>query len=718
MMNDGVNLLKIPPKTKHKMIKQIFEQAERDLELALKEKQIPEGEGLFGESREFIVFELAKSTNQIADTLPIVQQANEMLMLIFRDAKNDTSADEMIQAMTLCLHGLVFGNYNEEDFRFLYRYSLRYIRGQGPIEKWLRKALVYLAAINNPTVEDILADIRYWIQFLGAPLFSPSMFSEVGNELGIDIQSELDNEKFRFVDAVARHPQYLREAVQDMTFLDSFEGLKDWGPDALQLKLLKIKKKDVYEKAQEKIDSGMSVKDSVKAMKQVFKKEKFRTNAQTVLPTRLQELSSPPPGGEIDPVIFELIPQKLRMDLLPSVAYSTKTKKIEIIFLGGPRIGRSGIIIKTDTGGVLLDFGMSVANHRIPEWLPELEMIDTILVSHSHLDHVGGLPILYEDFSGKWCSVGPTGGVTKILLDDALKVGTPMPPRKYDKLDLVSRFNESNIQKVTKNHVRLEYGKSNEVGPGIVVTPIDACHIPGSAAYLIDIEGVKILYTGDFNMDKSVLFPGGANLPTDADYVIFDGTYWGREDFDRSKVGEQISKTIANHGPVIIPSFAVGRSQEILLMLEELGITKNRNVMVTGMAERVTKVVEVTGCWQSMKKNRIHLDEEDVLVAGGGMMSGGLARHHFNEERNNAKAAVIPCGYLAPRTPGWNLLHGYEPHECTVEYARLSAHSSATNLEAYINSCKGKRIMVHTPVYAPPKGIMIPKYKERIVIPT
>lgn len=709
--------MKNPPKTKHKMIQQIFEQAESDLKLVLKEKQTPKGEGLFGESREFIVFELAKALNQNTEALENAQQTNDLLMLMFRDAKEDFSVEGIIQAMTLCLHGFVFGNYSEEDFRFLYRYSLRYIRRQAPIEKWLRKAIVYLVAVNNESVKEILAEVRYWIQFLGAPLFMPSMFSEAGNELGIDIQAEIEDEQFRLVDAITRHPQYLKEAVQDMTFLESFEGLKDWGPDAIQLQLLKIKKKKVYERAQEKINSGMSVSDSVKVMKQVFVKEKFRTNKQTVLPIRLQELSSPPPGEAVDPVIFELIPQKLRMDLLPSVAYSTKTKKIEIIFLGGPRIGRSGIIIKTDTGGVLLDFGMSVANHRIPEWVPELEMIDTVLVSHSHLDHVGGLPILFEEFSGKWCSVGPTGGVTKILLDDALKIGTPFPPRKHDKHDLISRFNESNVQKVTKNHVKLEYGKSNEVGPGIVVTPIDACHIPGSAAYLIDIEGVKILYTGDFNMDKSALFPG-ANLPTDADYVIFDGTYWAREDFDRSKVGEQFSKTIANHGPVIIPSFAVGRSQEILIMLDELGITKNRNVMVTGMAERVTKMVGVTGDWQSMKKNRIHLEESDVLVAGGGMMSGGLARLHFNEQRNNPKAAVMPCGYLAPRTPGWNLLHGYEPHECTVEYARLSAHSSATNLETYIKSCKGKRIMVHTPFISQAKGIMIPKYKERIVIPT
>jgi len=710
--------VKAPPKTKHKLIKQIFAQAESDLKLALKEKQIPEGEGLFGESREFIVFELAKASNQVVTTLPIAQKANEQLMLIFRDAKELVTASEIIEVMTLCLHGLVFGNYNEEDFRFLYRQSLRYIRGQAPIEKWLRKALIFMAAANKESIKDIISEVRFWIQFLGAPFFAPNTFSDAGKELEIDIQKEIESENFRLVDAVARHPQYLSEAVQEMSFLESYEGLKEWGPDVLQSQLLKIKRKQAYEAAQKKIDSSMTVKESVKVMMQDFEKVGFRTNEETVLPVRLQELKSPPPGEAVDPEIFGLIPQKLRMDLLPSVAYSTKTKKIEIIFLGGPRIGRSGIVIKTDTGGVLLDFGMSVANHRIPEWVPELEMVDTVLVSHSHLDHVGGLPILYEEFSGKWCSVGPTGGVTKILLDDALKVGTPFPPRKYDKLDLVSRFNETNIQKVTKNHVKLEYGVSNEVGPGIVVTPIDACHIPGSAVYLIDIEGVKILYTGDFNMDKSILFPAGANLPTDADYVIFDGTYWAREDFNRSKVGEQMSKTIADHGPVIIPSFAVGRSQEILLMLDELGITKNRNVMVTGMAERVTKMVGVTGSWSSMKKNRVNLEEDDVLVAGGGMMSGGLARHHFNEQRNNPKAAIIPCGYLAPRTPGWNLLHGYEQHECSVEYARLSAHSSASNLESFASAQKGKRIMVHTPVYAPPKGIMIPKYKERIIIPT
>ncbi|MBE0526824.1 MAG: hypothetical protein IH631_07770, partial [Candidatus Thorarchaeota archaeon] len=293
--------MKAPPKTNHKKIKQIFSQAESDLKLALKGAQIPKGEGLFGESREFIVFELAKTSSQAVDSLPIAKKANDQLMLIFRDAKEEVSSDEMIEAMTLCLHGLVLGNYDEEDFRYLYRYSLRYIRGQTQLEKWLRKALLYLVAANNESATDILSEIRFWIQFLGAPFFGPALFAEAGSELGIDLQKELDAEHFRLVDAVARHPQYLKEAVQDMTFFDTYEGLKEWGPDALQSQLLKIKRKDAYEKAQEKINSRMSVRESVKVMQQVFEKEKFRTNEETVLPARLQELATPPPGEAIDP---------------------------------------------------------------------------------------------------------------------------------------------------------------------------------------------------------------------------------------------------------------------------------------------------------------------------------------------------------------------------------------------------------------------------------
>jgi putative mRNA 3-end processing factor len=703
------------PKTKNKVIKALFNQAISDIQLVRKGKRIPDETGPFVETREFLAYEVSKTQDPPVENLSLAEKANAILMEIFRDAREDPTQTEIIESMTLCLYGLVLGNYDDEDFRYIYRYSLKHVKNQNPVENWLRKALLFLAATRYESGKDVLSDIRKWLQFLGAPVFNPYSFSDFAEEFDIEIKSVLDSEELRLVDSLIRHPQYIKEAVEGKPFLEVMEACREWTPDALLSELLNIAENEVYANASNLVTKDMSVTKSIEVIKKHFERSKFQSQKKTVLPVRLQQLENPPPGEAIDPVIFELIPKKLRMGLLPAVAYSSKTTSIEIIFLGGPRIGRSGILIKTDTGGILLDFGLSVTNHMMPEWVPELEMIDTVLVSHGHLDHLGSLPILFDKFDGKWCSVGPTGGIAKMLLIDAMKVGTPAAPRRYNKLDLISHFNEDNIKKTTDNHVRLEYGKSNEVGPGIVVTPIDACHIPGSAAYQIDIEGIKILYTGDFNMDESVLFPG-ANLPTDSDYVIFDGTYWNREDFNRKQVNETISNIAGKYGPVVIPSFAVGRSQEVLMILENLGITRNRNVMVAGMANNITSLVGVKGHWQSMKKNKIHLDKDDILVAGGGMVGGGLARHHFKEQRNNPEAAIVLCGYLAPRTPGWNLLNGYEPHDCKLEYARLSAHSSASNLADYIKSCSGKKFMVHTPTEKAPKGIIIPEYRERVVI--
>lgn len=703
------------PKTKNKAIMEIFNQALADLNLVKKGEKIPDEKGPFDESREFIIFEIAKANDIPTESLVKAEKTNSLLIEIFRDIRDNPTSSDIIQSMTLCLYGFLLGSYNEEDFRYIYRYSLRYVRNQSQIESWLRKALVFIAATRTESAKDAMLHVRWWLRFLGTPVFNPALFCDVGEQVGVDIKSVLDSEEFRLVDAITRHPEYVREAVEGKPFKEVMDACREWTPDVLLSELLAVAQEHVYSEATNLVTQDMSVNKSIEVMKKHFEKTKFQSHKDAVLQVRLQKLKNPPPGEAIDPVIFELIPQKLRMGLLPSVAYSSKTKRIEIIFLGGPEIGRSGILVKTDTGGVLLDYGFSVSNHMIPEWVPELEMIDTVLVSHGHLDHLGGLPVLFDEFDGKWCSVGPTGGIAKALLLDAIKVGTPFPPRRFNKLDMISRFNEDNINKVTDNHVRLEFGVSSEVGPGIVVTPIEACHIPGSAVFSIDVEGVKILYTGDFNMDESVLFPG-ANIPTDSDYVIFDGTYWGREDFNRKRVNDTISDIAANYGPLIIPSFAVGRSQEILMILENLGITKNRNVIVAGMAEHITNLVGVKGHWNSMKKNKVHLDKDDVLVAGGGMMGGGLARHHFNEQKQNPKAAIILCGYLAPRTPGWNLLHGYEPHECKMEYARLSAHSSSTNLQSFISTCSGKKVMVHTPTEIAPKGIMIPKYGERILI--
>jgi len=136
------------PKTKNKVIKELFNRATSDLGLVKKGKTIPDEKGPFDESREFLAFEVAKALEMPVEGLSKAEEANNVLGLLFRDVHDEPSLEDIIPSITLCLYGLVLGNYDEEDFRYLYRYSLRHIRNQSPIESWLRKALVFLAASN------------------------------------------------------------------------------------------------------------------------------------------------------------------------------------------------------------------------------------------------------------------------------------------------------------------------------------------------------------------------------------------------------------------------------------------------------------------------------------------------------------------------------------------------------------------------------------------
>ncbi len=703
------------PDLQNKTIRVLLENGLKSARTAIKGDFEPHHNTVFDESPELLPFEIIRKSEIGSDCLEIAKNVHDHLQLTFRDEIDAQDIDAFVEAMNLCAFGVLVGNYTEEDFRYLYRYSLRKSMDIDEIHSHLKVLISMLAASSAKDEDSLLGNIRYWLHFLGTPFFPPSDFIEPTLRWDIDLNQKVASEDYRLVESIYKYPDYIEEAVRGKPFLEVYESVKKWLPDAMLQHIHNKAQQEAYQAASSKIEGEANISATHKKIRSLFKDIGYQSHSASTLPVRIQKLPNPPPAEEIDPVVFEMIPEKMRMNMLPAVAYATDTKEIELIFIGGPRIGHSGIVIKTNNGSVLLDFGLSVANQRIPEWIPELNALDSVLISHAHLDHIGGLPILFDSYEGKWCATGITGAITKELLEDAIKVGTPLPPRREDKRDLISKFTGKNIARVIKNHVSLEKGTSVEIGPGIIATPIDACHIPGSVAYIIDIEGVRILYTGDFNLDTSVLFPG-ANLPSDCDYVIFDGTYWGREDFDRAAVATLLSETIEKHGPVIIPSFAVGRSQEILKILDEIGVTSKRNVMVAGLAERITKMVGLKGRWEGMKKNKVELNKHDVLVAGGGMMGGGLARYHFKQHRNNPDAAVIPCGYLAPRTPGWNIVNGLEPYECEVAYARLSAHSSSENLSQYIDSCKGKPIIVHTPSTEIPKGITMPDIRQRIRI--
>ncbi len=702
------------PQTRNTVIDRFFDGvASESREIINRGPSSIAGRGLFNEDRQIAVYALLRHANIDTAALQYAHEVELDLSRLFLDTTDLIPQERVVECMTLCLYGLILGDYNDEDFRYLYRASLsRDYTGQ-LIEEWLRSALVVLSAIESDLPEKMLLRVREWMDYLGTPQWAPREFVDAFRLVGIELEPILEQEGFRLVDTLRRRPSYIKEATESRRYQDFRALTEHWLPDVLSSEVLREYRREMYSRAQTVLTEEDTIESSIRKVREFFERVGFRPDTESTFPVRLQELPRPPPADAVNPMIFEMVPPKMRVSLLPSVAYSIRTRRVELLFLGGPEIGRSCILLKTETSAVLLDFGLSVANQSVPHWVPELEMIDSVLISHAHLDHVGGLPVLYANYAGKWCSTPLTGAITISLLEDALTTGTPAPPRRDDEWDRISRLNRENLERVIKNHISLEPGKSAEVAGGVVVTPVDADHIPGSTAFILDVEGFRILYTGDFNLDSSVLFRG-AQLPNDCDVTIFDGTYWGREDFDRQRATQILADVSKRNGPVIIPSFAVGRTQEILKILDSLDITEQKNVMVAGLAESVTKTCGLRGRWSSMKKNKTELDREDILVAGGGMMAGGLAREFFNIYRDSPDAAVVLCGYLARRTPGWNLLHGHEHHRCRVEYARLSAHSSSSRLQQWVAACTGKTVMVHTPIREPPSGVILPHFRQRL----
>jgi len=250
-------------------------------------------------------------------------------------------------------------------------------------------------------------------------------------------------------------------------------------------------------------------------------------------------------------------------------AYSSPSiaQKIRITFLGGGNIGNMAIIIQIDNNAILLDYGMSVANNAIPRWHPSLNFVNVVLLTHAHLDHSGALPYLITPKNGKRWYASPT---TKILTEKLLFNTSNVVKERYKKkikyLPVLKSYTKaSRLVNLFNVFNPLKPKESVEVSPGFEVMPYPASHLFGSYSYELNVFGKRILFTGDFSLDKNELFPG-AKLPTDCDITIFDGTYYNRE-IPREDPNVVLSQAAESCSRIIIPAFSLGRTQEMIKRL-------------------------------------------------------------------------------------------------------------------------------------------------------
>jgi putative mRNA 3-end processing factor len=391
---------------------------------------------------------------------------------------------------------------------------------------------------------------------------------------------------------------------------------------------------------------------------------------------------------------------------------------MKLIFRGGAReVGRSCIEVQTQGDRYLLDCGVKFteSGFAYPQGLFDVPDVDGVFLSHAHLDHSGGLPFFeHKDLRGPIFCTSQTNILTKVLLKDSFEVARIR--------HLHPAFNRLDLKEVKKDTHLVHFDKPFKHRK-VQATFYNAGHIPGSASIILEVEGKRLLYTGDMNLAKTMLMKEVEHSYKDIDILITESTYGYRDlparDVIAKKFLRRIEEVIDAGGSVLIPVFAIGRAQEILQILSK----KKFKVPIyfDGMARKVTgKILANPSKYVKNKEALAHMyydvikwphnqDERNEIAEGqgifvttSGMLQGGPVMHYLKHFWHDSRSAIFLTGYQCKRTNGRNLLdHGYvylkgwrTEVQCQVEKYDFSGHSDRDQLEAYIKAVNPKEALI------------------------
>ena len=374
--------------------------------------------------------------------------------------------------------------------------------------------------------------------------------------------------------------------------------------------------------------------------------------------------------------------------------------------------GSCHLIESASFGKILLDCGMHQGGNSIDrigdEGFPfNPASIDAVLLSHAHLDHSGMLPKLVHDgFTGPIYCTSETADLLVVMLQDSVSIYMGDLARENRRLArkgkplLEPEYSEEDVMQVIAQCESQSYNKGLKLAEQTTVRFHDAGHILGSAIIELSFEErgeqKKLVFSGDLG-NKSAVLMNDPSILTKADIVLMESTYGDRNhksiDNTVSELKTILKDTENRGGNIMIPAFAVGRTQEILFYLGQLhqqGLLHNWQVILDSpMAIEVTRVYDK---WfsaldsdeieeaspnahsilkdfiprlflsvapdESMMINKIK--KGALIIAGSGMCTGGPIRHHFKQRIWDSRNAIIFCGYQANGTLGRLLVDGLQ----------------------------------------------------------
>ncbi len=378
------------------------------------------------------------------------------------------------------------------------------------------------------------------------------------------------------------------------------------------------------------------------------------------------------------------------------------------------------------------------------------KQIDAVVLSHAHIDHCGNLPNLCrQGYEGNIYCTFATRDLASIMLEDSAEI-------QRDDAAFVSKqrakrglppveplYSATDAEKAVRQFVAINYDRPFPVMEGVTVTFRDAGHILGSAQVVLDIREpgreFRYLFSGDVGRGGDDILRDPERVD-DVDYLQVESTYGGREHSVKAnanaEVGRLVRETLTRRGKVIIPSFSVGRTQQIVYTLHQLALAgqlpKVPIFVDSPLSVNATEVYRLhPECFNETiyrflreKENPFGMEnltyireaanskklndllEPAIIISASGMAEAGRIRHHLKNNIGDAKNLILFVGYCAEHTLGAQILAGQnpvnifgEPHPVRAQIASVdsfSGHADKNELRRYVEATGGgmKKICV------------------------
>jgi KH/beta-lactamase-domain protein len=369
---------------------------------------------------------------------------------------------------------------------------------------------------------------------------------------------------------------------------------------------------------------------------------------------------------------------------------------IRLTALGGfQEVGRSSILVQTRESNVLLDCGINPGASNPVDAFPrldapqfDLDALDAVVISHAHLDHCAILPFLFKyGYGGPVYCSAPTSSLMTLLQLDYLDV--------LSKQGAMAPYDQKDVREVVMHTIPIRFGVVTDIAPDIRLTLHNAGHILGSSIVHLHVgEGLhNVVYTGDYKFAQTMLLePATFEFPR-VETIITESTYGAQDDVMPSRIEAEeklasiINQTFEKGGKVMIPVPAVGRAQEIMLILDDYmrrGLIKEAPVFIEGMISEATAIHtaypeylsrevrnsilhEGVNPFQSdyftivehpSARPEIIQGESCVVMATSGMLEGGPIIEYFKQLASDERNSIIFVSYQIEGTLGRRVQRG------------------------------------------------------------